>query len=206
MTSLNELRAGIKSCDACTLKDMPHVLWRGNIHAPLMVVGEAPGKWEHKLGKPWCGPAGKELDKAFATLDIDTDRHCFITNVVKARPVSTTRGKENDTPRVQQIKTCSDLWIKQEIALLKPKVILCLGKSAAVGLGILKPSTPMREVNGFEGWYDEDRESKVLITYHTASVLHMKSDKRYTSADVINRKREILNVLTRAKELAYPST
>lgn len=206
MKSLNELRAGIKSCDACSLKDMPHILWRGNIHAPLMVVGEAPGKWEHKEDRPWVGPAGKALDRAFSVIDIDTNRHCFITNVVKARPVSTSRGKENDTPRIQTIRTCSDLWIKQEIALLEPKVILCMGRSAAVGLDIIKSSVLMRTANGMEVWYDESRSSKVLITYHTASVLHMESDQRYTNADIINRKQEILNVLIRAKELAYPST
>jgi DNA polymerase len=206
MKSLKELRASINSCEACYLKEMPHVLWRGNIHAPLMVVGEAPGKWEHKENKPWVGPAGIELDKAFAVLGLDTNKHCFITNVVKARPIATTRGKENDTPRVQAIRTCSSLWIKQEIALLEPKVILCMGRSAAIGLGIIKSSVSMRTANGMEVWYDESRSSRVLITYHTASVLHMDSDSRYTNADIAERKREILNVLKRAKELAYPST
>jgi len=206
MTSLNELKASIKSCDACDLKNMPHVLWRGNTHAPLMVVGEAPGKWEHREGKPWVGPAGKELDKAFAKLGLDTNKHCFITNVVKARPVSTSYGKENDTPRIHMIRTCADLWMTQEIALLKPKVILCMGRSAAIGLGVIKSNVTMRTANGMEVWYDNSRSSKVLITYHTASVLHMESDNRYAANDIIKRKQQILDVLIRANRLAYPNT
>jgi len=204
LDSLEAIKSGAKTCEACYLKNYPHVFWRGTYNAPLMVVGEAPGKWEHKIGKPWCGPAGKELDKAFAVIEIDTDQDCFITNVVKARPISTSYGKENETPRVHAIRTCSNLWIKKEIDLLKPRVILCMGKSAAVGIGVIKSSTTMRQANGMELWYDKSRSSKVLITYHTASILHMKGDSRCTDADIAKRKHQILDVLIRAKALAYP--
>jgi DNA polymerase len=202
--TLNDIRAGIKACDACYLNNMPHVLWRGNTLAPLMVVGEAPGKVEVQQNSPWVGPAGEELDKAFAAAGLNTNRHCFITNVVKARPVSSTRGKENETPRVLAIRTCSNLWIKKEIKLLKPKVILCMGKSAAVGLGVIRSSVPMSAANGMEFWYDDTKSSKVLITYHTASVLHMQSDSRHTITDIVERKQKIFDVIIRAKALAYP--
>lgn len=199
--NLSTLKTEILSCTSCSMKDKPHVLWRGNQSAPLMIIGEAPGKVETQVDSPWTGPAGQELDKAFAAIGLDTNKHCFITNAVKARPISIKTYKENDTPTPDVIKICSDLWLKKEIEILKPKVILCMGKSAALSLSVIKSSTTMAQANGLEIWYDQQRTTKVLITYHMATILHMQNNS--SEDQIIARKNEILAVLSRAKELAY---
>ena len=86
----------IDECRMCTLCDSPHVLYRGNPSARIALVGQCPGKKEHEKGIPWCGPAGYQMDRAFESVELDTNEDVFVTNIVKARPIAPQgSGREN---------------------------------------------------------------------------------------------------------------
>tara|TARA_Y100000310_G_C20675221_1_gene812652 strand:+ start:1502 stop:2053 length:552 start_codon:yes stop_codon:yes gene_type:complete len=182
---------------------MPHVLWRGNPYAPIAVVGEAPGKQEHLQGVPWCGPAGDLLNRAFNKYGIDTTEDCFITNVVKARPIAPYgSGKENMTPRIEAVRLCSE-FVKREIALLPNlKVIFVAGKPACVGLGLAQNDEPMRLLNNSVRQLHLDVAGisiPCVLSYHTASILYMPDG----SQEQIDRMWDVAHAVETAKGLAY---
>ena len=88
-----------------------------------MIVGEGPGGVEDDYGGPLVGPSGQLLDKALLSVGITRD-HVYVTNIVKCRP----RG--NRTPTMEEGRFCGSIWLAAEIALVKPKVIVGLGKVA----------------------------------------------------------------------------
>jgi DNA polymerase len=98
------------------------VLGEGNPHAEIMFIGEAPGEQEDRLGRPFVGPAGKFLDELLASIGLKREE-VYISNVVKYRPP----GNREPTP--EEKEQCEP-WLKLEIALIKPKVIVPLGRHA----------------------------------------------------------------------------
>lgn len=121
-----ELKHVFEKCRACHLRgEGCHgpVLSTGPCPAPLMIVGEGPGEVEDEYGKPLIGPSGKLLDKALYSVGITRD-HVYVTNIVKCRP------RHNRTPTMAEGRFCADRWLTREIALVKPKVIVAMGKPA----------------------------------------------------------------------------
>lgn len=121
-----ELAEAIRTCAACPLRqegNLGPVLSTGPAGAPLMIVGEGPGAVEDDYGAPLVGPSGQLLDKALASVGITRD-HVYVTNIVKCRP----RG--NRTPDMAEGAFCADRWLREEIRLGRPAVILALGKAA----------------------------------------------------------------------------
>jgi uracil-DNA glycosylase family 4 len=148
----NALRT--RGCAGCPLGSQEcfkaPVIKRGSSQARKMIIGEAPGKQEDLHGRPFCGPAGKLLDKIFGSAGWDTNTHWYVTNVVKCRPVAPPgSGKENLTPTKAHREACRPI-IEREIELIKPQVIVLLGASAITGLlGNIMPSkTPLGGITG----------------------------------------------------------
>jgi uracil-DNA glycosylase len=133
--SLAALREAARGCTACPLyaEATQTVFGEGPAHARLLLVGETPGDQEDRAGRPFVGPAGKLLDRCLAEAGIERDE-AYVTNVVKHfkwRP----RGKRrlHARPNAMEIRACKP-WVDAEIGLVKPKVIVCLGATAAQAL------------------------------------------------------------------------
>jgi uracil-DNA glycosylase len=132
---LNVVRTEAKSCRACDLwkRGTQTVFGEGASTAQLMLVGEQPGNEEDLSGHPFVGPAGKLLDRALVEAGIDR-RSVYVTNVVKHFKWEP-RGKRriHKKPNAHEIGACRP-WLDTEIALVKPRAIVCLGATAAQAL------------------------------------------------------------------------
>lgn len=133
--SLDELAKAAQSCKACDLwkSATQTVFGEGRPHAKVMLVGEQPGNQEDLEGKPFVGPAGKLLDAALVEAGIDRTE-VYVTNAVKHFKWEP-RGKRriHKKPNAVEISACRR-WLDSEIAALQPKVIVCLGATAAQAL------------------------------------------------------------------------
>ena len=133
--TLPEVRDISKGCKACDLykRGTQTVFGEGPARAEIMMVGEQPGDAEDIAGHPFVGPAGRLLDKALAEAGIDRSR-VYVTNVVKHFKWEP-RGKRriHAKPNAAEIGACRP-WLETEIALVKPRVLVCLGATAAQAL------------------------------------------------------------------------
>jgi DNA polymerase len=133
--SLSALRAAAAECRACPLHAAATqtVFGEGPAHAALMLVGETPGDREDRTGRPFVGPAGLLLDRCLAQVGIERDE-AYVTNVVKHFKW-TPRGKRriHGKPNAREIRACKP-WVEAEIGLIKPKVLVLLGATAAKAL------------------------------------------------------------------------
>jgi uracil-DNA glycosylase family protein len=135
VTSLRELAKAEHECIRCPLyKDATQAVpGEGRRHASLMLVGEQPGDQEDRAGKPFVGPAGRLLDRALAEAEIPR-AEVFVTNAVKHFKHEM-RGKRrlHKRPNAYEIERCN-VWLELERAIVKPRVIVALGVSAARGV------------------------------------------------------------------------
>jgi uracil-DNA glycosylase family protein len=133
--TLKKLRAAAAGCKACPLWETgtQTVFGEGSADAEIILVGEQPGDQEDLSGKPFVGPAGRLLDKALDEAGIDR-KLAYVTNVVKHFKWQA-RGKRriHQKPNSAEIAACRP-WLEAELALLKPKVLVCLGATAAQAL------------------------------------------------------------------------
>jgi DNA polymerase len=133
--SLEELKKAAKDCKACDLWKLgtQTVFGEGSPKAKIMLIGEQPGNQEDLEGKPFVGPAGKLLDTALDEAGIDRTK-VYVTNAVKHFKWEP-RGKRriHKKPNAAEISACRP-WLDAEIAALQPKVIVCLGATAAQAL------------------------------------------------------------------------
>jgi uracil-DNA glycosylase family protein len=133
--TLETLREAAAHCTACDLYAgaTQTVFGAGPADAQAMFVGEQPGDVEDKTGQPFVGPAGRLLDRALAEAGIDRSR-VYVTNAVKHfKWVPRGKRRIHSKPNAQEIQACHP-WLEQEIALVAPKVIVCLGATAAQAL------------------------------------------------------------------------
>lgn len=185
------LISDIQNCTACTLYPTNHVPFEGSFDAEIMLIGEGPGEEEEKLGKPFVGPSGKLLDAMLEAATENINRrwnrdNLFITNVIKCRAHD--NGK-NRKPSVNEIASCSPI-LNKEIELVRPKLILCLGTTAASY--VIHPDFKIMQEHGklFE---NKDLGYKAMAVYHPSFVLHQgvstpmgKERKREMWADLMN--------------------
>jgi uracil-DNA glycosylase family protein len=133
--TLKKLREAAAGCKACPLWETgtQTVFGEGSADAEIILVGEQPGDQEDLSGKPFVGPAGRLLDKALDEAGIDR-KLAYVTNVVKHFKWQA-RGKRriHQKPNSAEIAACRP-WLEAELALLKPKVLVCLGATAAQAL------------------------------------------------------------------------
>jgi uracil-DNA glycosylase len=166
--TLNEVYNLIKDCKNCRLYKSRNkfVFGVGNPNADVLVVGEGPGAEEDKQGEPFVGRAGMLLNDILKAIKFEREE-VYIANIVKSRPPN------NRTPLPDEMDTCLPYLVKQ-IELIQPKLILCLGLTAAKGL--LKKKESLTKMRG--NWY-EFANAKVMVTYHPAALLrnpHWKKD------------------------------
>jgi len=165
--SLVELEKLISNCTKCRLHQNRNkfVFGSGNPNAGVLVIGEGPGAEEDKQGLPFVGRAGKLLTDMLKAIKFEREE-VYIGNVVKCRP------PENRTPLPDEMDTCMS-YLKKQCELIKPKLILCLGLTAAKGLLKKKESLGELRKNIFE--YEG---AKVIVTYHPAALLRNPNWKK----------------------------
>lgn len=135
--SLDELRRAARDCKACDLwkNATQTVFGEGRPKAPIMFVGEQPGDQEDLAGRPFVGPAGRVLDEALRQAGIDRDE-VYVTNVVKHfkwSPAERGKRRIHKKPRYWEINACRP-WLDAELRAVRPKVLVCLGATAAQAL------------------------------------------------------------------------
>ena len=172
--TLSSLRAAAAGCTACPLhlSGTQTVFGDGPRKADLMLVGEQPGDKEDLAGEPFVGPAGKLLDRALDEAGIDR-RNVYITNVVKHFKWEG-RGKRriHKKPNLSEIRACKP-WLESEIAVVKPKVLACLGATAAQAL-LGKDFRVSRQRGEF---VDSDLAVVATATVHPSSILRARDSE-----------------------------
>ncbi|PIR53171.1 uracil-DNA glycosylase [Candidatus Peregrinibacteria bacterium CG10_big_fil_rev_8_21_14_0_10_49_10] len=157
--TLPVLQEKLKAWDGCALcKTANPVLGEGNANAKIMFIGEAPGQREDEQGRPFVGPAGKFLNELLESIELRRE-DVYISNVVKYRP------PENRDPTDEEKEQCMP-WLKMEIAILKPKVIVPLGRHA---LGHFFPKLGMTQAHGKP---QKLKDIAIFPIYHPAAALH----------------------------------
>jgi uracil-DNA glycosylase family protein len=172
--SLPALRAAAADCKACPLwrTGTQTVFGQGLRRADVMLVGEQPGDREDRAGRPFVGPAGGLLDRALADAGIDR-REVYVTNVVKHFKWEP-RGKRriHKKPNASEIRACRP-WLDSELSVVKPRVVVCLGATAAQAL--LGPKFRVTQQRGT--FVDSDLAEFVTATIHPSSILRAPDDE-----------------------------
>ena len=172
--ALIAIREDIGECTRCKLHTLGRkqvVFGVGNPDADLMFVGEAPGADEDEQGIPFIGKAGQLLTKIIEAIDLKRD-DVYIANIIKCRP------PQNRNPEPDEVATCEPFLFRQ-ISVIKPKVIVALGKYAAQTL--LRSETPISRLRGQVFDY---RGAKLMPTFHPAYLLRNPSSKREVWEDM----------------------
>lgn len=177
--SLAELRSALERFEGCALKATAKntCVYRGAERAPLMIIGEAPGRDEDLEGRPFVGRAGQLLDRMLAAIDLgEADVH--ITNIVYWRPPG------NRTPTPQEAETCRP-FLERQIRLVEPRMILVLGGAAAKsmlgaseGIMRLRGKWKQTEVGGMS--------IPILPSLHPAYLLRTPAAKRQAWRDLLS--------------------
>ncbi|ERT60138.1 uracil-DNA glycosylase [Megasphaera vaginalis (ex Srinivasan et al. 2021)] len=178
---------GLLTCSSCPLRregNRGPTQNSGPDTAPLMFVGEGPGSVEDEYGVPLVGPSGQLLDKALWSVGLTRDK-VYVTNIVKCRP------RNNRTPTLDEGKFCANLHLTQEIAIVRPAVIVCLGK-VAFQYFCGQAASIMRNRGK---WLDYDG-IPVMPTYHPAFLL------RQQGHDLVEAKWQVYYDLKNAVEKA----
>ena len=168
-----QLLRSISGCQRCELaKKRTHVVpGEGNPAANIMLVGEGPGRNEDLSGRPFVGPAGQLLDQMLACIGLERN-DVYISNVVKCRP------PQNRTPADDEALACLP-FLRQQFVLVRPKVIVCLGATAARFL-----YDPEVRITRQRGQWKEKKGVWFLPTYHPAALLRDVSKKVDSWADM----------------------
>lgn len=170
---LENLKKSYSNCRNCSLADnrIKFVYGEGSQQAKLMLIGEGPGADENTTGRPFVGKAGQLLTKMLKAIDIEREE-VYITNVVKCRPPN------NRNPLPEEISACGP-YLEQQIDIIRPKLILLLGRVSSEALLKQKKSlTRYREdtylLNGI----------KTYVTYHPSALLRNPSWKKFAWIDL----------------------
>ena len=177
LTLKNQTIGDCRRCGLCEGRNNI-VFGVGDPDADLVFVGEAPGAEEDKLGQPFIGRSGKLLWKMAEAMGFSKET-AYICNVIKCRP------PENRNPTAKEIEACEP-FLKAQLDIIKPKVIVALGSYACKIL--LQTKTPMAELRGNWGEYNG---IKLMPTFHPAYLLRSPSKKKETWADLQEVMREM---------------
>jgi uracil-DNA glycosylase len=169
--TLESLRAAAGSCKGCDLykNATQTVFGEGPKDASVMLVGEQPGDMEDRQGRPFVGPAGRLLDKALAEARIP--RHeVYITNAVKHfKWIQRGKRRLHQKPLIRQVVACKP-WLEAEIQIIHPKVVVCLGATAAQSM--MERIVRITQERG--KFLDGDSGAAVFITIHPSSIYRLR--------------------------------
>ena len=183
----NALEQTCMGCQRCALADGRHnvVFGVGSRDAEVMFVGEGPGENEDLQGEPFVGRAGKLLDDMLELIDLDRTKNVYIANIVKCRP------PHNRDPLNTEQDACIG-YLRNQAALLKPKIIVCLGRIAAMRL-IREDYRITRE----HGQWVEKAGVAMTALYHPAAILRDPSKRPETFDDLKSLQAKIRQVCSR---------
>jgi DNA polymerase len=197
---LSALRQASKDCRGCDLwrNATRTVFGEGPTHPDLMLVGEQPGDKEDLAGRPFVGPAGRVLDEALAAAGIDRQR-AYVTNAVKHFKWERGSGQRriHAKPDQLEIQACRP-WLEAELAVLRPRVLVCLGSTAAQAL----LGRTFRVTLHRGEWVPSPLAPNVLATVHPSSILRAPDE----AARVEAMEALIRDLLPVAELLASPET
>ena len=179
-----QLREAVAACSACGLckQRKQAVFGVGHESAPWLFVGEGPGADEDEQGEPFVGQAGRLLDAMMAAIGIRRGREAYIANVVKCRPPG------NRTPTLEEAAACAP-FLDRQIDLIRPRLIVALGKTAAMRL--LQTEASLGSLRGKVHRY---RGTPLVVTYHPAYLLRNLPDKAKAWEDLLLARRTLKKV------------
>jgi uracil-DNA glycosylase family 4 len=182
--NLDELRAILASFEGCGLRATARqlVFADGNPRARVMFVGEAPGREEDLEGLPFVGPSGRFLDRMMAAIGLNR-RSAYIGNVVPWRPPG------NRTPTPQETATCLP-FIKRQIELADPDILMCLGAPSAQALLGIKDGI-RRSRGRWHVYHTGTRDIRAIATFHPAYLLRSPLEKRLAWRDFLAVKKAL---------------
>ena len=171
----SEIKQAVPACTACGLHKTrtQTVFGVGDENADWMLIGEAPGAEEDRLGDPFVGQAGKLLDNMLAAIDLKRGENVYIANVLKCRPPG------NRNPEPEEVAKCTP-FLKRQIALIQPKLILAMGRFAAQTL--LSSDASIASLRGKVYRYEG---VPLIVTYHPAYLLRNLPDKSKAWQDLL---------------------
>lgn len=182
--SLEELRAQVLECRACALCETRTnvVFGVGVPDAKLLFVGEGPGEHEDLQGEPFVGRGGQLLDKYLAAVDLSRKKNVYIANMVKCRP------PQNRDPKPEETDACIG-WLRNQVALLRPQIIVCLGRVSAMRL--ISPSFKVTKEHGV--WFQKNGVF-MMGTFHPAALLRNPGNKADALEDFLSIKNKALEL------------
>jgi DNA polymerase len=180
--SWSQLRDAVRDCTACALcrGRKQAVFGVGSETGPWLFVGEGPGADEDEQGEPFVGQAGKLLDSMLAAIGLERGRDTYIANVVKCRPPG------NRTPTLDEANACA-AFLDRQIDLIAPKIIVALGKTAAVRL----LGNEQASLASLRGKVHSYRGRPLVVTYHPAYLLRTLPEKAKAWDDLLFARRTL---------------
>ena len=171
----DELRAQCESCTRCGLcQGRTNVVFgQGAENAEVLFVGEGPGENEDLQGKPFVGRSGQLLDKFLESVDLSRDKNVYIANMVKCRP------PKNRDPLPAESEACMP-WLREQFRLLRPKIVVCLGRIAAQRM--IRPDFSVTKEHGT---FMEKNGILFMGTFHPAALLRQPQNKPEAFADFV---------------------
>lgn len=181
MYSWEQLKAECDQCTRCGLCETRHnvVFGIGNEQADVMFVGEGPGEQEDLQGIPFVGPAGKLLDDMLRIIDLSRETNCYIANIVKCRP------PRNRDPLETEQETCIG-YLRNQTALIRPKIIVCLGRIAAKKL-----IDPDYRITRQHGQWVQKNGIWMTAIYHPSALLRDVAKRPETFVDLLSIRAKI---------------
>lgn len=185
MDTWEKLKSECTGCMACSLGLTRHhlVFADGSESAEIMLIGEGPGEQEDLQGLPFVGPAGQLLDQMLKMIDLDRTK-VYIANTVKCRP------PRNRDPMNIEMEACRG-WLERQIALVDPKLIVCLGRIAAKEL--IDENFRITREHG--QWFNVNGR-RIMATYHPSALLRDPSKRPEAFMDLRELRKEIRAVCT----------
>lgn len=176
-----ELKENCLNCRKCGLCETRTnvVVGVGNPRAKVMFIGEGPGEHEDLQGEPFVGRGGQFLDKMLAAVDLDRKTNIYIANIVKCRP------PKNRDPLPEEQEACIE-WLRNQVALIRPKIIVCLGRISAMRL-IKSDMKITRE----HGQFFEKNGTLMMATLHPAALLRNPNQKPAAFEDFLKLREKI---------------
>lgn len=184
MMNWDELQRSCENCTRCGLCETRKnvVFGVGNQNSDILFIGEGPGEQEDLQGQPFVGPAGKLLDDMLSIINLDRKKNCYIANIVKCRP------PHNRDPLETEQDACID-FLNQQIQLIQPKIIVCLGRIAATRL--IRPDFRITREHGL--WTNLNGIWMTAI-YHPSALLRDVTKRPETFRDLISIREKIQEI------------